>query len=101
MSGPSRRVLASSFIRMQAACATTGSRLTPQLSHRAQRLCRRRRRQRRLQQQQQRGSGEGPAATKSGVDLEQRLKTLKELRDKNLISEEAYRAKMQELLSEL
>jgi hypothetical protein len=47
------------------------------------------------------GSGEGPAATKSGVDLEQRLKTLKELRDKNLISEEAYRAKMQALLSEL
>lgn len=47
------------------------------------------------------GSGEGPATTKSGVDLEQRLKTLKELRDKNLISEEAYRAKMQELLSEL
>jgi hypothetical protein len=47
------------------------------------------------------GSGEGPAATKSGVDLEQRLKTLKQLRDKNLISEEAYRAKMQELLSEL
>lgn len=46
-------------------------------------------------------SGEGPAVTKSGVDLEQRLKTLKELRDKNLISEEAYRAKMQELLSEL
>jgi hypothetical protein len=42
-----------------------------------------------------------PAATKSGVDIEQRLKTLKELRDKNLISEEAYRAKMQELLSEL
>ena len=47
------------------------------------------------------GSGEGPAATKSHADLEQRLKTLKELRDKNLISEEAYRAKMQELLSEL
>lgn len=47
------------------------------------------------------GSGEGPAATKSGVDIEQRLKTLKELRDKNLISEEAYRAKMQQLLSEL
>jgi hypothetical protein len=44
-----------------------------------------------------------PAATaaKSGADIEQRLKTLKELRDKNLISEEAYRAKMQELLSEL
>jgi hypothetical protein len=46
-------------------------------------------------------SGEGPAATKPGVDLEQRLKTLKDLRDKKLISEEAYRAKMQELLSEL
>jgi hypothetical protein len=40
-------------------------------------------------------------AAKSGADLEQRLKTLKDLRDKNLISEEAYRAKMQELLSEL
>jgi hypothetical protein len=47
------------------------------------------------------GSGEGPAATTSSADLEQRLKTLKELRDKNLISEEAYRAKVQELLSEL
>jgi hypothetical protein len=47
------------------------------------------------------GSGEGPATTKPGIDLEQRLKTLKELRDKNLISEEAYRAKMQQLLSEL
>jgi hypothetical protein len=46
-------------------------------------------------------SVEGSAASKSGVDLEQRLKTLKDLRDKNLISEEAYRAKMQELLSEL
>ena len=45
------------------------------------------------------GSGEGPAVKKSGADIEQRLKTLKELRDKNLISEEAYRAKMQELLS--
>ena len=43
----------------------------------------------------------GPVATKSGADIEQRLKTLKELRDKNLISEEAYRAKMQQLLSEL
>jgi hypothetical protein len=47
------------------------------------------------------GSGPGPAVTKSSADLEHRLKTLKELRDKNLISEEAYRAKMQELLSEL
>jgi hypothetical protein len=42
-----------------------------------------------------------PPAAKSSADIEQRLKTLKELRDKNLISEEAYRAKMQELLSEL
>jgi hypothetical protein len=47
------------------------------------------------------GSGQGPAVTKSSADLEHRLKTLKELRDKNLISEEAYRAKMQALLSEL
>jgi hypothetical protein len=47
------------------------------------------------------GSGQGPTVTKSSADLEHRLKTLKELRDKNLISEEAYRAKMQELLSEL
>jgi hypothetical protein len=47
------------------------------------------------------GSAEGTAATKSSADLEHRLKTLKELRDKKLISEEAYRAKMQELLSEL
>ena len=46
---------------------------------------------------------QAPAAAtpQSGVDLEQRLKTLKELRDKNLISVEAYRAKLQELLSEL
>ena len=43
---------------------------------------------------------QGPA-TQSGVDIEQRLKTLKDLRDKNLITEEAYRAKMQQLLSEL
>jgi hypothetical protein len=42
-----------------------------------------------------------PPAAKPSADIEQRLKTLKELRDKNLISEEAYRAKMQELLSEL
>ena len=40
-------------------------------------------------------------ATKSSADIEQRLKTLKELRNKGLISEEAYQAKMQELLSEL
>jgi hypothetical protein len=37
----------------------------------------------------------------SNADLEQRLRKLKELKDKGLISEEAYRAKMQELLSEL
>jgi hypothetical protein len=44
------------------------------------------------------------SASKTGTsdaDLEQRLRKLKELRDKGLISEEAYRAKMQELLSEL
>jgi Short C-terminal domain len=44
------------------------------------------------------------SASKTGAsdaDLEQRLRKLKELKDKGLISEEAYRAKMQELLSEL
>jgi hypothetical protein len=40
-----------------------------------------------------------PQAGKSG--LEQRLQTLRDLRDKGLISEEAYNAKVKELLSEL
>ena len=35
------------------------------------------------------------------ADLEQRLRKLKELKDKGLISEEAYRSRMQEILSEL
>jgi hypothetical protein len=43
----------------------------------------------------------GSAAEKSSADVEQRLRTLKDLKDKGLISEEAYRAKMQEVLSEL
>lgn len=43
----------------------------------------------------------GSGARKSSSDIEQRLQTLKELRDKGLITEEAYRVKMQELLSEL
>jgi len=47
------------------------------------------------------GSARGPEAKTSSADLEQRLQKLKELRDKNLISEEAYRAKVEELLSEL
>jgi hypothetical protein len=47
------------------------------------------------------GSAEGSGARAPSPDIEQRLQKLKELRDKNLISEEAYRAKMQELLSEL
>ena len=42
-----------------------------------------------------------PKTGASNADLEQRLRKLKELKDKGLISEEAYRAKMQELLSEL
>lgn len=42
-----------------------------------------------------------PRAGKSNADLEQRLRRLKELKDKGLITEEAYRARMQELLSEL
>ena len=46
-------------------------------------------------------AAEGSGASKSSSDIEQRLRTLKELKDQGLISEEAYRAKMQELLSEL
>ena len=42
-----------------------------------------------------------PKTGTSNTDLEQRLQKLKELKEKGLISEEAYRAKMQELLSEL
>lgn len=42
-----------------------------------------------------------PKTGTSNADLEQRLQKLKELKEKGLISEEAYRAKMQELLSEL
>lgn len=37
----------------------------------------------------------------SNADLEQRLQKLKDLKDKGLISEEAYNSKVQELLSEL
>jgi hypothetical protein len=44
-------------------------------------------------------AGGGPG--KSSSDMEQRLRTLKELREKGLITEEAYQAKMKELLSEL
>jgi hypothetical protein len=43
----------------------------------------------------------GTAAGKSSADVEQRLQKLKDLKDKGLISEEAYRARMQEILSEL
>jgi hypothetical protein len=42
-----------------------------------------------------------PASGKASADLEQRLQKLKELRDKGLISEEAYNSKVKELLSEL
>ena len=42
-----------------------------------------------------------PRTGTSNGDLEQRLRKLKELRDKGLITEEAYRARMQEILSEL
>ena len=43
----------------------------------------------------------GSAAGKTSADLEKRLQTLKDLRDKGLISEEAYNSKVKELLSEL
>jgi hypothetical protein len=44
-----------------------------------------------------------PAAAAAGksAELEQRLKTLKDLKDKGLISEEVYNSKVKELLSEL
>ena len=42
-----------------------------------------------------------PKTGTSNANLEQRLQKLKDLKEKGLISEEAYRAKMQELLSEL
>lgn len=42
-----------------------------------------------------------PKTETSNANLEQRLQKLKDLKEKGLISEEAYRAKMQELLSEL
>ena len=49
-------------------------------------------------------AGAAAAATqtgKSAADLEQRLQALKDLKDKGLISEEAYNSKVKELLSEL
>lgn len=42
-----------------------------------------------------------PATVKSSEDIERRLKVLKDLKDKGLISDEAYNSKVQELLSEL
>ncbi|MGQ0833341.1 MAG: SHOCT domain-containing protein [Gammaproteobacteria bacterium] len=48
------------------------------------------------------GAATGPAATTATAgDLERRLQVLKDLKDKGLISEEAYNARVQELLSEL
>lgn len=43
----------------------------------------------------------GAAARQSTAELEQRLQALKDLKDKGLISEEAYNSKVKELLSEL
>ena len=42
-----------------------------------------------------------PAAVDAEADMERRLRTLKDLRDKGLITEEAYRAKIEEILSVL
>ena len=47
------------------------------------------------------GTEPAPKTGTSNANLEQRLQKLKDLKEKGLISEEAYRAKMQELLSEL
>jgi len=46
-------------------------------------------------------SAGAPAATDKTTDLEHRLRALKDMKDKGLITEEAYQAKMKELLSEL
>lgn len=46
-------------------------------------------------------SAPAPTTGKSTEDIEQRLQVLKDLKDKGLISEEAYNTKVQELLSEL
>jgi hypothetical protein len=42
-----------------------------------------------------------PGAIEQGPDIEQRLETLKRLREKNLISEEIYREKVDEILEDL
>jgi hypothetical protein len=42
-----------------------------------------------------------PATSDRSADIERRLRALKDLKDKGLITEEAYQAKMKELLSEL
>lgn len=48
------------------------------------------------------GTAAGTAAAKQpSAEVEQRLRALKDLKDKGLISEEAYHTKMQEILSEL
>lgn len=47
------------------------------------------------------GPAPDPSAAAAGGDIEQRLRTLKRLREKGLISEEAYRKKVDEILQEL
>jgi hypothetical protein len=47
------------------------------------------------------GSAEASPATEPRPDIEQRLETLKRLREKDLISEEAYREKVDEVLDDL
>jgi hypothetical protein len=42
-----------------------------------------------------------PAASSPEADMERRLRTLKDLHEKGLITEEAYRAKVEEILSVL
>ena len=45
--------------------------------------------------------GMGAQSTRSTADVEERLKTLKQLRERELISEDAYQAKMKEILQDL
>ena len=46
-------------------------------------------------------STEEKSATSSAADVEERLKALKQLRERDLISEDAYLAKMKEILQDL
>lgn len=47
------------------------------------------------------GAASSPPSTPAAADIERRLQALKQLRDRELISEQAYQARMKEILQEL